>query len=84
MKRFVQAYVTIIAILIVIANLGLVILYGRQFVFRAEVEEACTGPVCRADALATDLVVMNSVLVGLFLVLWFVFYRLYHLHRAGE
>lgn len=81
MRRFAQAYLTIAAVIIVLANLILILLYGRQFLYRAESTEVCSPmPECQSSLLSGDLVSLNLILIGVFLVIWFIFAQLHSAH----
>lgn len=71
MKRTVQSYLTFVSAFIVLANLALIIIYGRQFVFRAEDSDYCQGQICGSEAMATNFIILNAVLAGFFMLLWF-------------
>lgn len=72
MKRFIQSYLTLAVGLIVVANLVLVLLYGRQFAFKAA---EITEPSVASSSLLTDFLLTNIFLVGLLLVIWFILTR---------
>ncbi len=83
MKRLAQSYLTISTILIVLANLALVVLYGRQFGLRAEGALSCVGKTCTDQLLLTNFLIINAFLIGLLLVGWFVVIKIFHLHRQS-
>lgn len=71
MRRFSQAFLTIAAVLILLVNLVIILLYGRQFY-------ACPGEGgCGSETgLAFDYVpflAMNAIVLGTFLMIWLAF-----------
>jgi hypothetical protein len=68
MKRFLKAYLTIAAIGVVIANLVLILLYGRQFYFSAASDAWCNN--CSSSDLIGLLIWFNLVLVAFLVFVW--------------
>lgn len=77
MRRLIQSYLTISAVIILLANLALIILYGRQFNFRAAEQFGCTGTACNSQTFSNDFLVANIILAGLLIVIWFVLDRIF-------
>lgn len=71
MRRFAVSYLTISVAIILLANLGLVVFYVRQFSLGAQALVECLPSSCQTDWSMKDFVVVNSVLVGLLLIIWF-------------
>ena len=71
MRRFAVSYLTISVAIILLANLVLVIFYARQFSLNAQVLVDCLSNSCQTSWSFRDFVVVNAVLVGLLLVIWF-------------
>ena len=71
MNRFTQAYLTIMVLIIILLNLGLIILFGRQFNLNASV-----GDLCTADCLTNGswnwigLVMINLLVIALVAVVY--------------
>lgn len=71
MRRFAVSYLTISVAIILLANLVLVVFYARQFSLSAQALAECLPNPCQANWSMKDFVVVNSVLVGILLVIWF-------------
>ncbi len=79
MKRFVKIYATLFIVCVVLANLVVVFLYGKQFLLQAS-----EGAV-RADVTLTEtLLLINGLLVGLFVLLWWLSRYVYRQHAPRE
>ena len=76
MKRFLQAYLTIASIAVILVNLVIAILYSRQFLFHAE-----DGAVVEsASNYKSYFVSANAVMGALFLLIWFISRKIYSIH----
>ncbi|HUD20878.1 MAG TPA: hypothetical protein VMQ44_02315 [Candidatus Saccharimonadales bacterium] len=85
MQRFAKSYLTIVLAIVVLANLALIIMYGRQFIFQGATVCDSTGALCNAGAnqgvLGTQLLIVNGILLGMFGIIWFV---IRHLRNLGN
>ena len=81
MRRLVVSYLTISAVIILLANLALIILYARQFSLNAQAVTNCLADSCPQVDLLADFAVVNAVMAGLLLMIWFIIskLRLHHL-----
>lgn len=79
MKRFVKIYATLFIVCVVLANLVVVFLYGKQFFLQAS-----DGEVIADVTLGETLLLVNAVLVGLFLLLWWLARYVYRQHAPRE
>jgi|GEM_PF-6196233 len=76
MRRFIKAYLTIVAGLILLANFVLVLIYGRQFLIQASVD--CVGPVgcgLGASGFLWGVVIFNGVALAISAVIWLLIVR---------
>lgn len=71
MRRFAVSYLTISVAIILLANLVLVVFYARQFSLNAQALAECLSSPCQANWSMKDFVIVNSVLVGVLLIIWF-------------
>lgn len=72
MKRFTRAYFTSVVLVVLAANLVLILLYGRQFLFTAESTCIdCTVVKSQAN-LYLSLLWLNTILVIVFALIWYV------------
>lgn len=83
MRRFAISYLTVSVAIVLLANLTLIIFYLRQFGLHAQALDECWPNFCRTTSSLGDFIVVNGVLVGLLLVIWFVIVRL-RPHRAAD
>ncbi|KKU43181.1 MAG: hypothetical protein UX60_C0033G0007 [Berkelbacteria bacterium GW2011_GWA2_46_7] len=83
MRRFAVSYLTISVAIILLANLVLVIFYARQFSLNAQALADCLNATCRVEWSLKDFIVVNSVLVGLLLVIWFAITKFRFHHQAS-
>jgi hypothetical protein len=67
MKRFTKAYLIIVFIGTLLANLIFIILYGQQFLFEAAEDCSNCPPMARDTSLAA-LWWLNLALIGLFVI----------------
>jgi hypothetical protein len=84
MRRFAVSYLTISVAVILLANLVLVVFYARQFSLNAQALVECVSVSCQPNWSLKDFVVVNSVLVGLLLVIWFVITRIHWHHQSSS
>lgn len=75
MKRFVKIYVTLFIFSVVITNLVMILLYGRQFLWQAAGDE-----LVETISLGETLLLINAALVGLFVFLWWLARSIYRSH----
>lgn len=78
MRRFMVSYLTASAIIILLVNLILIIFYVRQFSLQAQAVADCQFNACLSGNTLTDFIAINSILIGLLLVIWFVVIKLFH------
>ena len=71
MRRFAVSYLTISVIIIILANLTLAIIYARQFSLRAQTMLDCLSDSCSGKETLADFAVVNAVLAGLLLIIWY-------------
>lgn len=85
MRRFAVSYLTVSVIIILLANLALVVLYARQFGLNAQALVECFSSPCQTNnGSMMDFVVVNSILVGLLLVIWFVVTKFRFFHQPNN
>ena len=80
MQRFIKSYLTVAAVIILAANLVLIILYGRQF--RAAEATDCIKNICEGSSLPTDLVLTNTLIIGLLLAVLFAVIQIRRAHTV--
>lgn len=83
MRRFAQAYLTIMAVIIILANLSMVVIYGRQFLFQATSELGCSqeGIACTQDhsqQLGLYIIMLNLLVIAIAFLIWLAIRRVYH------
>lgn len=83
MRRFVVGYLTTAVVIIFLANLALVVLYVRQFGLNAQALADCLPNDCQTSNVLTDFVVVNSILVGVLLIIWWAVTKL-HSHQSAH
>ena len=83
MRRFAVSYLTVSVIIIVLANLTLVLFYVRQFSLRASSLADCLSKSCPQVGTLRDFVAVNSILVGLLLIIWFAVNK-FHFHHPTD
>ncbi|MDP3992621.1 MAG: hypothetical protein Q8Q05_00135 [bacterium] len=83
MRRFVVGYLTTSVVIIFLANLALVVLYVRQFDFHAQALVDCLPNDCQGNNVLTDFIVLNSILAGLLLIIWWIVRKL-HSHQSAH
>ena len=71
MGRFVVGYLTTSVVIIFLANLTLVFLYVRQFALNAQTRIDCLPKDCQSAIPLGDFIIVNSILVGVLLIVWF-------------
>lgn len=81
MRRFVVGYLTTSVVVILLANLALVVLYVRQFGLHAQALADCLPDDCQTSNVLTDFIVVNSILVGVLLIIWWAVTKL-HSHQS--
>lgn len=67
MRRFTKAYLLIVFVGTLLANLVFIIMYGRQFMFDATVDCPTCIDQFSGESLFSPLVWLNLVLAGLFI-----------------
>jgi len=83
MRRFTQSYLTTIAILIVVVNLALVVVYTQRFAFNAQAKIGCVNEYCSQNIGTTELILTNLFLVGLGLIGYYIAHKIYEIHRPS-
>ena len=83
MRRFAVSYLTVSVIIILLANLTLVLLYVRQFSLRASTLAECATSTCPEAGTLRDFIAVNSILVGLLLIIWFAVTK-FRFHHPSE
>jgi len=76
MRRLVVSYLTISVVIILVANLALIILYARQFSLNAQAVTKCLADSCPQVDLLADFAVVNAIMAGLLLIIWFIISKL--------
>lgn len=84
MRRFAVSYLTVSVSIILLANLVLVVFYARRFSLNAQALAECLPGSCQTGGSLGDFIVVNSVLVGLLLLIWFIVLKLRLHHRTDS
>lgn len=79
MRRFFKVYATLFVVCVLLANLVVVFLYGKQFFL-----QATDGLVDTEVSLGSILLAINGTLIGLFTLLWWLARYVYRQHAPRE